>query len=712
MATTDRIGIYELDEADTLTGDESIPIDTGTNTMRATVSKIREGLQAEDDTLTALSGKATAADLVPYFTGAGTVSTTAFPSFARTLLAGTDAASMRSTLGAVASTRAIAAGTGLTGGGDLSADRTLSLANTAVTPNSYGSASQVATFTVDQQGRLTAAGTASITPSAIGAVPTSRTVSAGSNLTGGGALSGDITLALAGTLSGVTYASPTITGDISQTASGQFGGHSIFNYSGSSSQNTAFRAFGARGTSGSPSAVQNGDAIADFIGLGRAPSGAWTNVGLTRVEVDGAPSGAIVQGRLLFMVGNSGGSLTEALRVRSDGTLAHNSNGVVVVDSSSLLSLRSYTYGTLPAASPAGRMCYVSDGGGNRLLAVADGSVWRWTDGTPVSTLTATGPGVVLMRRIADGGNDPNVLPATWRVQKPDGSYLDTSSSTTMGLQEAITYAVSNGYNLLVEGGPDKGTAPSGVDPAIIHCTTPVSIPPMQKGRIAIHGVTINFDGSPSGSPFAFNIDSMMGGTFDGRGSQIVAYSAAYAGAINVNPVNPLPVDNIAVVTNSTLFLPTTVVYAGKTCVQLYAGTHGISSNDIWVMEPNGGAVGVQVVVGASGTSFDGNTIRITDAHLQTTACVAVGNSTTGASNIFSNDWSIVGCDPATGATGVSIYGTYDFYRISVRNLEGSPTNGIVLQSSSAHNIIDATRLDATNPLVDNSSGANTTRIA
>ncbi len=56
----------------------------------------------------------------------------------------------------------ITAGTGLSGGGDLTTTRTLNLANTAVTPNPYGSASNVATFTVDQQGRLTAAGNTAI----------------------------------------------------------------------------------------------------------------------------------------------------------------------------------------------------------------------------------------------------------------------------------------------------------------------------------------------------------------------------------------------------------------------------------------------------------------------------------------------------------------------------------------------------------------------
>ena len=74
-----------------------------------------------------------------------------------------DDASAR-TLDLDSATLTIAGGTGITSASGASSV-TLGLDNTAVSAGSYGSATEVATFTVDAQGRLTAAGTASITTS-------------------------------------------------------------------------------------------------------------------------------------------------------------------------------------------------------------------------------------------------------------------------------------------------------------------------------------------------------------------------------------------------------------------------------------------------------------------------------------------------------------------------------------------------------------------
>jgi hypothetical protein len=100
-------------------------------------------------------------------------------------------------------TRQVIAGTGMTGGGQLSSNVTLSVApkgvngtllsDTGVTPGVYGDATNIPVVTVDSTGRVTAATT---TPATIsGYVPTTRQVIAGNGLTGGGALNANVTLA-------------------------------------------------------------------------------------------------------------------------------------------------------------------------------------------------------------------------------------------------------------------------------------------------------------------------------------------------------------------------------------------------------------------------------------------------------------------------------------------------------------------------------------
>jgi hypothetical protein len=107
-----------------------------------------------------------------------------------------------SVAGVPTSTQVIA-GTGMTGGGQLTGNVTLSIANggvgstqlasSGVTPGVYGTSTDIPVFTVDSTGRVTAA--TSIPATISGYVPTSTQVIAGNGLTGGGLLSGNVTLA-------------------------------------------------------------------------------------------------------------------------------------------------------------------------------------------------------------------------------------------------------------------------------------------------------------------------------------------------------------------------------------------------------------------------------------------------------------------------------------------------------------------------------------
>lgn len=75
----------------------------------------------------------------------------------------------------------------------------LDLANTTVTAGGYGDAGNVASFSVDAYGRLTAAANTAISISVgqvSGAVPNTRAINTGTGLTGGGNLSADRTLSV------------------------------------------------------------------------------------------------------------------------------------------------------------------------------------------------------------------------------------------------------------------------------------------------------------------------------------------------------------------------------------------------------------------------------------------------------------------------------------------------------------------------------------
>jgi hypothetical protein len=107
----------------------------------------------------------------------------------------------------------VATGTGLTGG-PITSTGTISIADSGVTAGTYGSSSQVPSYTVNAQGQLTSAANISISATAIGAV-TAVTGTAG-EITSSGGQTPVISLP-----SSLTFTSKTITGGAFNMASAQ-----------------------------------------------------------------------------------------------------------------------------------------------------------------------------------------------------------------------------------------------------------------------------------------------------------------------------------------------------------------------------------------------------------------------------------------------------------------------------------------------------------
>jgi hypothetical protein len=203
----------------------------------------------------------------------------------------------------------IIAGTGLTGGGALTANVNLAVANTAVTPGTYGGGTNAAQVTVDQQGRITAAANVAVPQGTV------TNVATGTGLTGGPITStGTVSIANT-TVAAGTYGNANTVSVFTVNAQGQL----------TSASNTAIAIGTAQVTGLGTIATQSASNVAITGGSFSNVVANNTNRELVTINANGAANTItydVKTQQVLLYTGNATANVT--INIRGDGSSTLN----------------------------------------------------------------------------------------------------------------------------------------------------------------------------------------------------------------------------------------------------------------------------------------------------------------------------------------------------------------------------------------------------
>lgn len=334
----------------------------------------------------------------------------------------------------------VTAGTGLSGGGSiaLGGSTIVNLANTAVTAGAYGSTTAVPTFTVDGQGRLTAAGTTTLANGAL--QNSSITINNGSNITGGASvnLGGNVTVGVVSnpTFSGLVTASAGLTAAGTLTFSGLATGGIVTNTSA-----------GVVGTVATVPVANGGTNIASYTtGDLLYASGATT---LSKLS-DIATGDCLVSGGVGVAPG--WGSCAGSGGITGTGTTSYVAR---FNTSNTLTTGQLYDNGTAVSVGGTAPAALFNVGATNQFQVDASGNVTGTSFTGNGSALTNLNGGNLTAGSVANGALTNSSLTVT------AGSGLTGGGAVSLGSSTSLAVAYGSALNTAVQGNVTL-TCPSG----------------------------------------------------------------------------------------------------------------------------------------------------------------------------------------------------------------------------------------------------------
>jgi hypothetical protein len=304
-------------------------------------------------------------------------------------------------------------------------------------------------------------------------------------------------------------------------------------------------------------------------------------------------------------------------------------------------------------------------------------------------------------------------------VLKPDGTWLDVSSSTTSGLQEAVDYACGDGtagsgdFDLHIVGG-EASTGGA----IVYNLSTTLAFPAMQGKKITSGAVTLNFTSGISTNP-CVTFDSCMMVDVRLQGCQIV--NGGTGNALRFDPTNPCPLDTFVYQIVDSSFHITTVVNinnstqtnADGAVVRFIptSGTHptnnGIVNSTFIFDEINqentaSTTAGIWIQNSAANKPFANNYIKCQHVHNHTGVGVQIGTSSTHASNASGNTYQLVSNSNSGTGSDFSVY--EDQAVLNISNENANATYGLVLQSSATNCTIISSLLQGSTAAYNNAA--------